>query len=209
MSIDVAQQAVNAAFQIGVTGAGLAAAWFVGNRLSYHWQELRKRRDLDLGAAEEFHRIYGEFFATWKAWNVSKKYRATCAPPSDSQWALLQRAAVAEGAFEALLVKLSSERELSEDDESDLARLRQGFQALRETIRVDKALDWPADPTKENAEKYAAFKELAARASLIFLGGRRGMSAYRRSGTVGEGGRAAETMKAVTLRKEDWYKATG
>jgi hypothetical protein len=209
MSIDVAQPAVNAAFQIGVTGAGLAAAWFVGNRLSYHWQELRKRRDLDLGAAEEFHRIYGEFFATWKLWNVVKRYSTTSHPSTDSQWDLLERAAATEGAFEALLVKLSSERELSEDDKSDLARLRQAFQTLRETIRIDEVLDWPADPTSKNAEKYAAFKELAARASLIFLGGRRGTSTYRRLGAVGESERAAETMKAVTVRRDDWYRTRG
>ena len=47
-------------------------AWVVGSRLTYMWDERKRRRENDLAALASFHQVYGEWFATWKLWSASK-----------------------------------------------------------------------------------------------------------------------------------------
>jgi hypothetical protein len=137
----------------------------LGNWLSYRWQELRRRRDADLEAADTFHSLYGELFAIWKLWNVLNKteYASTCPSPNgDTQWRLLERAANAEGRMEALLVRVASEHaELSEESLRNLAAWRQAFQTLRERIRDGQDIGWRAKPDVPGYQEYTAYKVLA------------------------------------------------
>ncbi len=134
----------------------LGSGWVVGSRISAMWTLRQKRRELALSAASELHRIYGEFFAIWKLWNYSKK-EAPSSSADEMRWDLMKRAALVEAGFEALLMKIASERVLSRADCDDLGLLRQGFQRLRESIRSDKSLDWSSSSDPE----YVAFKRLS------------------------------------------------
>jgi hypothetical protein len=142
---------------------GSALAWLVGTQVSYVWDERRRRRESDLAALSTFYRLYGDFFATWKLWSSHKRHAATLTPPEHVQWSLLERAEAVEGGFEALLVKLASERTLHDDDKRMLGSFREAYQMLRERIRKDKPLDWWASPIHgdEGFEQYRAFKALA------------------------------------------------
>ncbi len=142
--------------------ATVLLAWAVGNRLSGHWAMRQKRREETRAAANEFYRLYGEFFAVWKLWNYSLE------SPHDSdriaqRWELLTRVAAAEAGVEALLVKLTSERTMDEADTEALGRFRQGFQALRQVIRDNRKLDWLSSEHPE----YVAFKRLASHAGRL------------------------------------------
>lgn len=115
----------------------LSLGWFVGNRLTAHWDERKKRREMDLLALGVFYEIYGQFFAIWKLWSGV----LTSLPPDEEfRRGLLERAAEAEGRLESLLVRLASERKLSARDCTLLGCLRQGFQSLRESVRDSEDL---------------------------------------------------------------------
>lgn len=140
---------------------GSLLAWVVGTQVSYVWDERRRRRESDLAALASFYQLYGEFFATWKLWSSHKRFGATPAPPDNLQWSLLERAEAVEGGFEALLVKLASERSLSDDEKRMLGCFREAYQMLRERIRENKPLDWWATPSGgQGFEQYRAFKAL-------------------------------------------------
>src|SRR5262249_42640723 len=47
----------------------LGLGWVVGQRLTSYWSFRQKHREIDLSVAQDFHRLYGEFFAVWKLWN--------------------------------------------------------------------------------------------------------------------------------------------
>ncbi|MFP3553800.1 hypothetical protein SB861_24235 [Paraburkholderia sp. SIMBA_049] len=134
----------------------LGSGWLVGSRISAMWTLRQKRRELAVSAASELHRIYGEFFAIWKLWN-SLKTESSLSPTAELRWNLLERAALVEAGFEALLMKIASERVLSKVDCDDLGLLRQGFQRLRETITSSKRLEWFSSSHPE----YVAFKRLS------------------------------------------------
>src|SRR5713226_7399393 len=96
---------------------GSALAWVVGAQVSYFWDDRRRKRDSDLTAMSSFYKLYGEFFATWKLWSSYKRYGDRVPTPEYMQWTLLERASAVEGGFEALFVKLASERDLSDEDQ--------------------------------------------------------------------------------------------
>ncbi len=68
-----------------------------------------------------------------------------------------------EGGFEALLVKLASERRLTDEDKLMLGSFREGYQMLRERIRENRPLDWWSSDIHGGAgfRQYHAFKALA------------------------------------------------
>jgi hypothetical protein len=150
---------------VAVGGAVTSAlAWLVGTQITYRWDELKRQRESDLKAADEFYSAYGQFFSTWKLWNTQKDHSAI-ALPDRVEWALLEKAEESEARFEALLVKLASERVLAKSDTDLLACFRQAYQALREHMREGRALRWwasgdPSDPGVEYRE-YRAFKALS------------------------------------------------
>ncbi|WP_169983779.1 hypothetical protein [Microbispora sp. H10836] len=147
----------------------LALGWLVGNRLTARWDERKKRRELDLLALGVFYEIYGEFFAVWKLWN-----NAPMRVRDDDGFhrTLLDRAAETEGKLESLLVRLASERKLSDRDCTLLGCFRQAVQSLRESVREKADLRsrviWRGQQVisipwyGSEAPPYLAFKALAA-----------------------------------------------
>ena len=151
---------LKAALSLGVAIITLALGWFVGQRLTMRWNLRQKQREFDLSAANDFHRLYGEFFAVWKLWNYS-----LAAPGNGTitRSDLLIRASAAEGGIESLLVRLCASRELSPDDVRAVACFRQGYQSLREAIVDNHRLDWGSSSHPE----YLAFKKLATYLALL------------------------------------------
>ena len=128
---------------------------FLGARF---WSALQKRRELQLAAADSFYKLYGDFFAIWKLWNF-------LAPDAEGEahWDLLKRASAAEGGVEALFVRLVSERDLSDAEIENLGRFRQGYQTLREKIRINETIPWFDSEHPE----YRSFKHLACNVALL------------------------------------------
>jgi hypothetical protein len=138
--------------------AAVILAWALGNRISAKWSLWQKRREQAQTAANEFYRLYGEFFSIWKLWNYSLRQSNDANKWEERQWDLLKRAAAAEAGIEALMVKIASERFLTEGEIKTLGCFRQGYQQLRESIRDRRKLDWPSSDCPE----YLAFKRLAS-----------------------------------------------
>ncbi|GAA0379452.1 hypothetical protein GCM10009530_32600 [Microbispora corallina] len=147
----------------------LVLGWLVSNRLTARWDERKKRRELDLLALGVFYEVYGEFFAIWKTWSNAPK---SLHEDDDFGRTLLDRAAETEGKLESLLVRLASERKLSDRDCTLLGCFRQAVQSLRESIREKTELrsrvTWHGRPLVaiswygSDAPPYLAFKALAA-----------------------------------------------
>jgi len=54
----------------------LAGGWFVTTRVADHLDQIKKRREMDLAAAADFQRLYGDFFSVWKAWDSISRAQA-------------------------------------------------------------------------------------------------------------------------------------
>jgi hypothetical protein len=131
-------------------------AFGVGNRLSARWALRQKRREMTISATYEFHRLYGDFFATWKLW-----YYTLGASPErhhDYRWELMKKAATSEAGVESLFVRLATERRLLDHEIEALGKFRQAYQKLRQAIRDGRNLPWSSSDHPE----YVAFKRLAA-----------------------------------------------
>ena len=132
-------------------------AWAFGHRLTAKWGDWQKRREQVRDAANGFYKLYGEFFAIWKLWNYSLGQKMNDEDLIERQWKLLERAAAAEASMETTMVKLASERILTDAEMAMLGRFRQAYQCLRQSIKRGKRLDWSYDKHPE----YLAFKHLA------------------------------------------------
>jgi hypothetical protein len=142
----------------------LSGGWLITTRVADHWDRVKKRRELDLAAAQEFQSLYGEIIATWKTWNaLNGGYTAQFPVDPREKWACLERATAAEGRIEALISKVAAERDLSPADIAVLGGIRQSFKQLRRLIRSDSAVQWRSDKTRE----YAALKGWAAATSVL------------------------------------------
>ncbi len=154
-------------------------AWFIGTRVSYGWDEVKRQRESDLAALQSFYRCYGAFFSAWKMWAVYlRNHSFEESPPQfpvndATAWNILREAEDAEGGFETILVKLASEYAGFKEDRLLLASFRQGAQSLREAIRDGRPLTWKAQPHSPrdrspadgrqrllDYRKYRAFKAL-------------------------------------------------
>lgn len=175
----------------------LTGGWLVTTRVTDRWDRVKKARELDLAAAQDFQRLYGEFFAVWKIWAAVNEGAHSAERPNGMAWALLERASVMEGGIEALLAKVCAERILSDSDIEALGSLRQAFQQLRETIRHNRNLPWYSSGTAE----YVALKNLA-----VFMSGllTRGKSARRLPPPEA----AATAFRSITDNRfeSDWVK---
>jgi hypothetical protein len=138
-------------------------AWLIGTQIAYYWDDIKRRREADLAARTEFYSVYGKFFSTWKLWDTHQS-RSHIEVPEQLQWELLTQAETAEAGFESLLLKLASERHLSDQDVRLLACFRQAYQSLRERIRDNKRLEWWAMDKRQDRtgfKQYQTFKALA------------------------------------------------
>ena len=136
----------------------------LGGLLSVFWDAIKRQRESDLASRDAFYGAYSEFFTTWKLWDAYVKDQVSA--PDDAQWRLLERAEGAEATFEALLVKVASERHLDASDEACLAAFRHGYQSLRVHIRKGERLKWWSvdigiEMDLPQYREYAAFKALA------------------------------------------------
>jgi hypothetical protein len=157
---NLVHELIKAGFSLVSAIVVLALGWGIGQRLTYKWNVRQKRRELQLSASQQFYVAYGEFFAVWKLWN---RLDRTANGFEERRWELHKRSAAAEAIIEGILVKLSSELTLEDDDLNVLGCFRQAFQQLRQTIREDRHLPWP----NSECPPYRTFKTLAIRTSAL------------------------------------------
>jgi hypothetical protein len=145
----------------------LLLAWLIGNALTTRWDAVKKKSEMNLNALEKLYQLYGEFFEVWKVWDTSKGQEPSSKDFHKTRAELLERAAKAEGIMESLLVRITSERVLSDRELDLLGAFRQSYQTLREAIENDinikKDLGWK----ESHAIPYAAFKGLASSVAAI------------------------------------------
>jgi hypothetical protein len=147
---------MNAVTPIVAVFITLIAGWLIGQRVTDHWEQARKRRELDMSALGELYRCYGEFYAIRKAWNRYCHLTDPSVDPPHTGWDLLLRVTAAEGSVEALLTKMVTERELGGTELDALGALRQAYHQLRLAIRKDQPLSWNYSAHQD----YTAFKGL-------------------------------------------------
>jgi hypothetical protein len=143
----------------------LGLGWLIGKRLSVVWSREQKEREQDLDAARDFHALYGEFFSLWKLWNYFVRDLGQEALPGASRWNILDRACKSEARLESLLIKLASEKPLTDEEIEKLARFRQRYQHLREAIRDNVPLAWD----HSEHPQYYDFKKLAPQVAAIIV----------------------------------------
>jgi hypothetical protein len=137
----------------------MVLAAVIGQRLSSSWAERQKRRELEFALANSFYTGYGEFCSIWKYWNQSLRELADRDPNElkKRREALLDRACRAEGAMEAVLLKIAAERVLDQSQKADLGNLRQAYQVLRERIEQGIKISYGVSQHPD----YLEFKRLA------------------------------------------------
>jgi len=151
--MDLSQEILKGVILEGVkwlfTSVTLILTWLVGQRILALWEYRKKSQEWAKDAAERFESTYGEWKAIWRLWKTLKDGKLTGnAISPTTRWDLLNRAAVAEGEIEALLLKLAFERQISKGQRTRLGLFRQAFQTLREAIRDDQPIDWTRDSSE-------------------------------------------------------------
>ena len=171
------------------------AALAVGTWLTGKWTERQKKRELELDMANRFYSSYGAFRAIWREWNYHWEFERDALATRKA--GLFARACEAEGALEAVFLKLSSERRLSREDLSTLGNLRQAYQVLRERIRDDEFIDYGSAQQSD----YLEFKRLATYLGSLI------MNASSRE--TPDAGRAFENFREITSNKYEarWRRA--
>ncbi len=140
----------------------LALGWLVGNNLTYRMNIRQKRREIEIDRANQFFQLYGEFFAIWKLYNHLLIHHFL----NDTRYIeILKRASDAEAGIEAILIKIASDKKLSQNDIETLGNFRQSYQFLRETICNKRQIDWYYC----NHYQYKRFKELSCKVANMLL----------------------------------------
>ena len=147
---------------------GAILALLVGGSITMYWAVRQKQREIELSALNDFYRLYGEFFAIWKLWNVHFESKSSLQSSKEQTWRLFERAASLEAGAEALWVKIACEKPLKKPDLDNLGLLRQAFRVLRVHIDEDYKLDW----WHSDHRQYVVFKETAAHVSRMLLSNR-------------------------------------
>jgi hypothetical protein len=173
------------------TVIALLALALVGQRVIAHWDIRKKRLELDIAVANQFHQLYGEFKTVWRLWKAFKDNKGIKFP-DDTRAELLKRATSAESGVEAITVKLATERSLSETDLETLGLFRQAFQLVREAIRYDQQLNW-----QYNSPEYLLFNDLASDVARMISFSDKGKSPGREEAK-------SNFQKVTGIRREDW-----
>lgn len=146
----------------------LLVTWFFGQRIIADWDARKKQRELDIITTAQFQLLYGEFKEIGRLWKIIlRKEDETLTFPENTRWKLLERAIAAESKIEAILVKISTERNLSPDNLTQLGLFRQCFQQLRQTIRDNKELVF-----SERGLEYDFFNSLASKVACLVSSGK-------------------------------------
>ncbi|GAA3194859.1 hypothetical protein [Actinocorallia longicatena] len=187
--------------------ATLGGGWLVTTRITDHWDRVKKAREMDLAAAHDFQKQYGEFVAVWKLWSAMKDAGTRLPAISmaeDTAWRCLERTVATEGAIEALLAKLVAERRLDPTQIEILGAVRQAFKTLRRAIYADAHLGWNSD----SHPHYLSFKILTAETSTL-LNTPRGIKKDQRPSAA----EAAHAFQLITENRHEpgnrnaWYDA--
>jgi hypothetical protein len=181
----------------------LGLAWLVGHSLTARWDTIKKQTELDLAAMEQFYKIYGEFFAVWKLWDDAIQRNG------GNRNELFERIAAAEAQLEALIVRISCQRLLTEDEIHITGAFRQAYQTLRKSMKHGLSLSADHGWNASNATPYAAFKGLAAGVAVLLRPEQSGVwkmpSAPTQSAIA-----AAQSLRALTSNAyEPWVLPTG
>lgn len=154
-----------------------AIAWFVTGRFAQRQEAAKARHQRLLAAAEELYGVYGQFFATWKAWEFARGRRRdqTSTVADEVRLPLLTQAAQVEGRYESVIVRVALEHHLDLPERTAMWSLRFALKELRSAIRDDSPLGWwrtddPASPQEHaGALRYAAFKDVTAKVASILV----------------------------------------
>jgi len=188
-----------------VAASLLLLTWFVGQRIITFWDLQKKRQEIDLQISTQFQELYGEFKEVTKLWRVffkktyddkySKDKYKDLPFPDDLRWELLTRAVAAENKLDAILIKLATERELSDDELTTLGLFRQDYQTMRAAIRKNS----DADVGGYKNVEYDVFNELASSVALI-------ISSYKRPKHLDPKRAHANFGKIIAIRGKDLEK---
>jgi hypothetical protein len=152
---------------VGKAAINLAFVAILGGAAGFVWGAMRHRRELDLASLGDFREAYGRWCAVWRDWSAAidelpRRKRDPPFPVDDKVWLdLMQRAAEVEGTFEALLVKIATERRLNADQIRRMGRFREGYQQLRESIEKRQEVPFRVQYRAEDVSAYLAFKALS------------------------------------------------
>ena len=139
----------------GLSAILLVLSWLVGQRILAFWERRKKQNEIDLASLAQLHRIHAEFRTIgrlWRAFGLGQPAGAAVNIPDDIHWQLQLRAAAAEGEMEALVVKLATERVLTDHQVRSLGFLREAYQLLRRCIRDRVWFYW-----KSGSPEYTTF----------------------------------------------------
>jgi hypothetical protein len=143
-----------------VTGALSLLAAIIGAGVAAN-TILRRRGEMLLAAQERLYELYGEVITIWRLWNsVAEGVTPLMNDDNKEQVRrqLYDRAVVANGRVEAILLKLTSEQEMDERTLDMVGKFRQAFAATRKHIRRNQPLPWYSSESPD----YVAFKRLGA-----------------------------------------------
>ncbi|MDD2340676.1 MAG: hypothetical protein PHG79_10600 [Methanosarcina sp.] len=157
---DLELELIKGVISLVVTLITLLLGWIVGNKIAYNMSINQKRREIELDQLNQFFQLYGEFFSIWKLYNYLFDNKLV---NNDICIELLKRASDAEAGIEAILLKIASDKKLSDEDTKTLGCFRQSYQLLRESIRDKKRINW----NSSNHEQYKSFKTLSCKVAHI------------------------------------------
>lgn len=150
----------------------------VGGRITSRWELAKKRREIDLAAADAFYGLHGEFYGLWRQWSAVLGGRFATVDRQSHRHTLFTRACDAQARVEALVAKLAIERILGDDERALLGCYRQAYRTLMRCLRDDRPVgvgmldengqvvdfdEWNA----ADVASYQAFKELTAAVGAI------------------------------------------
>lgn len=173
----------------------LVFTWLLGQKILIFWDRKKKQKEVDSDLANEFQALYAEFKTITRLWKIQRRFMNADLPDlKEKQWQLLCRATNAEGKVEAILMKLSMERELENKDCETLGYFRQAYQQLRESIRESKHFE-----NSFNAPSYKLFHQLSSEVSVLI--------AFRKNHRQIDLAAAERSLKNImNIRSKDWER---
>ena len=185
------------AIKTGLSALLLLLSWVFGQKIIAQWDVIKKQRELDLAVARDFQKLYGEFKEISRLWRICgyRGERPNIKLPELMAAELLQRAAAAEGSVEAIIMKLATERVLSESEIRALGLFRQAYQMLREHIRDSKPFEWIHSSTE-----YHLYNDVASLVARLVSAGK--------VQTQKDAAAARKALRAITaVRPDDWEQS--
>ena len=185
--MDLSQNVILEIIKTALSGVTMIFGWIAGQRIVAYWDMKKKRQDVDLALAAQFQHLYGDFkqiSRLWRSVRYAGKRNEEVDFPEHFAADLLVKATAAEGSVEAIIIKLATERTLTEKDIETLGLFRQAYQRLRESVRDGEDLNWT-----HGEPEYHLYNDLAAQVC----------------GLISGGNRSSDTLERITaVRPERW-----